>query len=76
MARLRTHPNRQVALKAAALLDALSPAARAKSDIIAALLPEVEKPGDGAKGQALFIGALLELPQAGRPRQERTSVRR
>ena len=57
VARLRTHPNRQVALQAAALLDALSPAARAKGDIVAALLPEIEKPGDGAKGKTLFTGA-------------------
>jgi putative heme-binding domain-containing protein len=57
VARLRTHPNRQVALQAAALLDALSPAARAKGDIVAALLPEIEKPGDRAKGKTLFTGA-------------------
>ena len=56
VARLRTHPNRQVGLQAAALLDTLSPAAKAKDDIIAALLPEVEKPGDAAKGRALFTG--------------------
>jgi putative membrane-bound dehydrogenase-like protein len=57
VARLRTHPNRQVALQAAALFDALSPAARAKGDIVAALLPEIEKPGDAAKGKMLFTGA-------------------
>jgi putative heme-binding domain-containing protein len=57
VARLRTHPNRQVALQAAALLETLSPAAKAKSDIVAALLPEIEKTGDAAKGKMLFTGA-------------------
>ena len=57
VARLRTHPNRQVALQAAALLDALSPAVKAKGDIVAALLPEIEKTGDGANGKLLFTGA-------------------
>ena len=57
VARLRTHPDRQVATQAAALLDSLSTAARTKADIVAALLPEVEKPGDAAKGKALFVGA-------------------
>jgi putative heme-binding domain-containing protein len=56
VARLRTHPNRQVGLQAAALLDTMSPAAKAKDDVIAGLLPEVEKPGDAAKGRALFTG--------------------
>ncbi len=57
VARLRSHPNREVATKAAALFDALSAAAKTKTDIIAALLPDVEKPGDAAKGRALFTGA-------------------
>ena len=57
VARLRTHPNRQVARQAAALLDTLSPAGRAKADIIASLTPEVEKPGDAVKGKDLFTGA-------------------
>ncbi|MEP6918745.1 MAG: hypothetical protein ABJC89_24110, partial [Acidobacteriota bacterium] len=57
VARLRTHPNRQVAVQAAALLDTLSPAAKVKGDIIAALVPEIEKPGDPAKGKVLFTGA-------------------
>ena len=57
VARLRTHPDRQVATQAAALLDSLSTAVRTKADIVAALLPEVEKPGDAAKGKALFVGA-------------------
>ena len=57
VARLRTHANRQVAMAAAAVLDTLSPAAKAKSDIVAALLPEIEKPGDAANGRVLFTGA-------------------
>ena len=56
VARLRTHPNRPVATAAAALLDTLAPAARPKSDIIASLIPEVEKPGDAARGRSLFTG--------------------
>ncbi len=46
-----------MARQAAALLDTLSPAGRAKADIIASLTPEVEKPGDAVKGKALFTGA-------------------
>ena len=65
VARLRTHPNRQVAQQAALLLDTLSPAAKAKSDIIAALAPEVEKPGDAAKGRLLFTGACSSCHKAG-----------
>jgi putative membrane-bound dehydrogenase-like protein len=65
VARLRTHPNRQVGLQAAALLDMLSPAAKAKDDIIAALLPEVEKPGDAAKGRALFTGTCSSCHKLG-----------
>ena len=64
-ARLRTHPNRQVALQAAALLDSLSPAARAKSDVVASILPHVEKPGDPEKGKALFTGACSSCHKLG-----------
>jgi putative membrane-bound dehydrogenase-like protein len=65
VARLRTHPNRQVAQQAAALLDTLSPAAKLKSDIIAALVPDVEKPGDAAKGKLLFTGACSSCHKVG-----------
>ena len=65
VARLRTHPNRQVAQQAAALLDTLSPAAKTKSDIIASLAPEVEKPGDAAKGRALFTGTCASCHKLG-----------
>jgi putative membrane-bound dehydrogenase-like protein len=65
VARLRTHPDRQVALQAAALLDTLSPDARAKNEIIATLLPEVEKPGDPARGKAVFMGACASCHKLG-----------
>ena len=77
VARLRTHPNRQVARQAAALLDTLSPAGRAKADIIASLTPEVEKPGDAVKGKALFTGACStchKLGTSGRSRSGRRST--
>jgi putative membrane-bound dehydrogenase-like protein len=65
VARLRTHPNRQVAQHATALFDTLSPAARAKGDIIAALAAEVEKPGDAANGKLLFTGACSSCHKLG-----------
>jgi putative membrane-bound dehydrogenase-like protein len=65
VARLRTHPNRQVAQQAVALLDTLSPAARAKNDIIAGLLPEVERPGDAARGKTLFTGTCASCHKLG-----------
>jgi putative heme-binding domain-containing protein len=65
VARLRTHPNRQVARQAAALLETLSPAGKAKGEIIAALTPEVEKPGDAAKGRELFTGACATCHKLG-----------
>ena len=65
VARLRTYPNRQVARDAAALLDTLSPAGKAKSEIVAALTPEVEKPGDVEKGKALFTGTCSSCHKLG-----------
>ena len=65
VARLRTHPDRQVAQQAAALLDTLSPAARAKNDIISSLLAEVEKPGDAARGKTLFTGTCASCHKLG-----------
>ena len=56
VARLRTHPNRQLAREATELLETLSPGAKRKDDIIASLTPEIEKPGDAVKGKALFTG--------------------
>jgi putative membrane-bound dehydrogenase-like protein len=57
VARLRTHPNREVRRQAGTLLDALTPQTQQRADVIAALTPEVEKPGDAAKGKVLFAGA-------------------
>ena len=57
VARLRTHPNRQVAQQASSLLDALTPQARQRAEVVAALAPEVERPGDAARGKVLFTGA-------------------
>ncbi len=65
VARLRTHPNRQVAQQASSLLDALTPQIRQRADVMAALLPEVEKPGDAVKGQALFSGACASCHKLG-----------
>lgn len=53
IARLRTHPNKQVAFKANALFKAAN---AAKDKIIASLTPEVEKPGDAVRGKLLFTG--------------------
>ncbi len=57
VSRLRTHPSRPVAKEAAKLLEALSPVTKQKHELIARLTPEVEKPGDPAKGRALFTAA-------------------
>ncbi len=54
IARLRTHPNKQVAKLANAMIDKLNPNAKAKNELLAQLTPEVEKPGDGVKGKAMF----------------------
>jgi uncharacterized protein len=56
IARLRTHPNKQVATEATAYLETVASATRAKSDVIASLLPEVEKAGDAARGRTIFTG--------------------
>jgi putative membrane-bound dehydrogenase-like protein len=65
VARLRSHPNRKVAQQANALLNTLSPAGKAKDDVIAALTPEIEKPGDAEKGKALFTGACANCHKLG-----------
>ncbi len=54
IARLRTHPNKEVAKRANGMIDKLNPNAKAKNELIAQLVPEVEKPGDGVKGKAMF----------------------
>ncbi|WP_172683048.1 c-type cytochrome [Verrucomicrobium spinosum] len=57
VARLRTHPNKAVAKQAAALLDTLSPQTKQKNEAIAALTPEVLKPGNVANGKLMFTAA-------------------
>ncbi len=57
IARLRTHPNKEVAKRANAMIDKLNPNAKAKNELLAQLTPEVEKPGDGVKGKAMFAAA-------------------
>jgi uncharacterized protein len=57
IARLRTHPNKQVAKQANAMMDKLNPNAKAKNALIAQFAPEVEKPGDAAKGKMIFTAA-------------------
>ncbi len=55
IARLRTHPNKEIAKQANAMLDKLiSPTSKQKDAVIAKLTPEVEKPGDAVKGKMLF----------------------
>ncbi|MCF7785401.1 MAG: ThuA domain-containing protein [Prosthecobacter sp.] len=57
IARLRTHPNKQVAKRANAMIEKLNPNAKAKNELLAQLTPEVEKPGDAVKGKAMFAAA-------------------
>ncbi|RBP47989.1 putative membrane-bound dehydrogenase-like protein [Roseimicrobium gellanilyticum] len=54
VARLRTHPNKQVASRANKMLEKLSPATVEKNKVIAQLTPEVEKTGDVAKGKIAY----------------------
>ena len=57
VARLRTHPNKNVAKQANAMMEKLNPGAKAKNEIIAKLTPEVEKPGNLTNGKAMFTAA-------------------
>lgn len=52
--RLRTHPDRDVAKKANAMLDELNPMAKMKKETIAKLSQVVDQKGDAAKGKTLF----------------------
>ncbi len=59
--RLRTHPDRGVAQKAAAAIDAVQGVEnKAKDQVVASLLPLVSKPGDAAKGKGLFAEQCLK----------------
>ncbi|MBX7209301.1 MAG: ThuA domain-containing protein [Verrucomicrobiaceae bacterium] len=57
LARLRTHPNKAVAKRAAAMMDKLNPNAKKRAELIAQFTPIVEQPGDTVKGKALFTAA-------------------
>ena len=57
IARLRTHPNAGVATEAAAVLGASNAPTKQKDELIAKLLPDVQKPGDVAAGRTLFATA-------------------
>jgi putative membrane-bound dehydrogenase-like protein len=57
VARLRTHPNKNVARRAAEMMEKLNPNAKAKNEIIARLAPEVERAGNVANGKAMFTAA-------------------
>ena len=56
-ARLRTHPNKQVAKRAATMMDKLNPNAKKRAELIAQFTPVVEQQGDAAKGKMLFAAA-------------------
>lgn len=57
IARLRTHPNKQVAKRAATMMEKLNPNAKKRAELIAQFTPIVEQPGDAAKGKVLFTAA-------------------
>ena len=57
ISRLRQHPTTKVAREALVVLGATNTSSKAKDDLIAQLLPEVQKPGDIANGRALFGAA-------------------
>lgn len=57
ISRLRTHPNKQVAKQANAMIDKLNPNAKAKNELIAQFTPVVEQPGNVANGKTLFTVA-------------------
>ena len=54
IARLRHHPDRNVERAANRLFARIAPVSSEKDDLIAELLPEVDKPGDPEKGKQLF----------------------
>ena len=57
IARLRTHPTTRVAREALVVLGATNTSTKEKDDVIAKLLPEIQKPGDVANGRTLFAAA-------------------
>ncbi len=65
LARLRSHPDRNVGRAATALLDAQGGAKPERNELIARLVADVEKPGDAAKGKTLFAGACMVCHKLG-----------
>jgi len=57
IARLRQHPATKVAREALVVLGATNTSTKAKDDLIAQLLPAVQKPGDVANGRTLYAAA-------------------
>jgi putative membrane-bound dehydrogenase-like protein len=57
VARLRKHPDTGVAKKADEVFNKLASGAKSKADIMAALLPEVGKPGKADNGKVMFTAA-------------------
>ena len=57
IARLRQHPTTKVAREALVVLGATNTSTKAKDDLIAQLLPEIQKPGDLANGRTLYAAA-------------------
>ena len=57
--RLRTHPNKDVAARAVAMLDELNPMAKMRKEMIAKIAPIVEQKGDPVAGKALFTTCQL-----------------
>ena len=64
--RLRLHPNATVAKRANGIMDKLrGPEAKEKAALIAKFTPEVEKPGNVAKGKELFTANCATCHQIG-----------
>lgn len=59
LARLRTHPNKQIARRANDIIDKFNPAKIAKDDLIARLTPAVEQAGDPGNGKLLFAACAV-----------------
>lgn len=57
VARLRSHPSKQVADRANAMAAILNPDMKAKDEIISRLLPEVSKPGNAENGKTMYAAA-------------------
>ncbi|HAV63384.1 MAG TPA: hypothetical protein DCY13_13585, partial [Verrucomicrobiales bacterium] len=64
--RLRIHPDAGVAARANVVIDQLrGPVAKEKAQLVANLVPEVEKPGNVEQGKALYVAACATCHQFG-----------